>query len=105
MNQPQSCGVTFSFTCAQDWDAMAHTGDDGVRHCGTCARDVYLCQSDDEAAAHGAAGRCVALAPRREWDGWTLGEVSPLMRALAAGREDAPSEPERNDSPRRRRRK
>lgn len=100
MDETNPCRVTFSFTCSEEWDAMAPTSAESVRHCGTCARDVYLCRSDEEAAAHGAAGHCVALAPTRRWDGWTIGEIGPLIRAYAVAREPkAPSAPR----PRRRR--
>lgn len=102
MSESKPCTVTFSFTCSQEWDAMRPTADERVRHCGTCARDVHLCRSDAEAAAHGLAGHCVARAPAQQWDGWTVGEISPLIRWYA---EREPDPPKLDDARARRRRK
>lgn len=89
MDETKHCKVTFSFTCLQEWDAMEPTADERVRHCGTCTREVYLCQTEEESAAHGLVGLCVAMAPTRKWDGWTIGEVDPLIRWYGEGAESA----------------
>jgi uncharacterized protein (TIGR02996 family) len=51
----------FDFACPKAWDALAPTTREGVRHCGSCQKTVHYCASIDEARAHAAAGRCVAL--------------------------------------------
>lgn len=66
----QNCQVRFQFRCPKQWDALQETAEPGVRSCGECHKQVYLCQSTQEAAEHARAGHCVAvpagLVPREE---------------------------------------
>jgi type IV pilus assembly protein PilB len=57
----QNCRLRFQFKCPKDWDALQETAEVGVRFCGECHKQVYLCQSKQEAAQHAMAGHCVAL--------------------------------------------
>jgi uncharacterized protein (TIGR02996 family) len=51
----------FDFACPKSWASLAATGREGIRHCSACKANVHYCASIEEARAHGAAGRCVAL--------------------------------------------
>ncbi len=53
--------VDFTFECPERWDALAPTETDGVRHCATCARNVYFCASLEQARARGREGQCIAI--------------------------------------------
>lgn len=57
----------FDFACPQQWANLTPTGNEAVRHCGACKRNVFYCGSVEDAREHAAAGNCVALditAPR-----------------------------------------
>jgi type IV pilus assembly protein PilB len=56
----QNCQVRFQFKCPNQWDALQETAESGVRLCGECHKQVYLCQSTQEAAEHARAGHCIA---------------------------------------------
>ncbi|WPB82218.1 hypothetical protein KYC5002_24265 [Archangium violaceum] len=57
----QNCQVRFQFKCPKQWDSLRETAEPGVRLCGQCHKQVYLCQSTQEAAEHARAGHCVAV--------------------------------------------
>jgi hypothetical protein len=50
----------FRQVCPQKWEALAPTGDAGVRHCGQCDQQVFLCSTAEETLNHARAGHCVA---------------------------------------------
>jgi uncharacterized protein (TIGR02996 family) len=56
----ERCPV-FEFRCPKRWDALALTEQEDVRHCGTCARDVYYFESVDDARDAAREGHCVAI--------------------------------------------
>src|SRR5262245_57550902 len=35
--------VEFAYRCPQRWDSLRPTGDDAVRHCTVCQRNVHYC--------------------------------------------------------------
>lgn len=93
----EECGIQWKFKCPKSWAALATTGEDRVRHCDTCQRDVYFCATLDEVMERGRASQCVAFAPQLErehaigayraqgpggWGEMELGEVavSPSRR-------------------------
>jgi hypothetical protein len=52
----------FSFVCTKRWaDLTEVTGPTDRRFCSTCKKDVYLCRTQEEFAARGRAGECVAI--------------------------------------------
>ena len=51
----------FDFRCPKQWSALAATDREGVRHCGSCRKDVYYCGTVEEARGYAAEGACVAL--------------------------------------------
>ncbi len=53
----------FAFRCQRQWSGLRPTGDDKVRFCEGCARDVHWCASDEELEAHAERGDCVAIDP------------------------------------------
>jgi uncharacterized protein (TIGR02996 family) len=84
----ERCGIDFRFRCPKAWSELALTGDDRIRHCSTCEREVHYCTSIDEARTHGRRGRCIAIdaaVARGEaleaYDGHTeieMGDIEPL---------------------------
>lgn len=55
-----NCGVRFEFKCPRDWGDLAQTGDDNIRYCNECGRNVFFCAGDEEMIAHARRGDCVA---------------------------------------------
>ena len=51
----------FDYECPLDWHRLAITSDANIRHCATCAKDVRLCQSNDELDQAVNRGECVAV--------------------------------------------
>jgi len=46
--------------CPREWDKLAETTRDDVRHCSECDRDVHFSTSDEDTIAKARAGLCVA---------------------------------------------
>ena len=61
----ENCSVEFKFRCPQRWDALEPTSDPGVRMCAECEREVFFCETDQQAVDHARKGDCIA---RRERD-------------------------------------
>lgn len=57
----EKCAPQFQFKCPRSWEALAGTDDAKVRHCGTCARNVYFCIDLETVRMRGRAGDCVAF--------------------------------------------
>lgn len=57
----ENCDEHFAFQCPQKWENLQLTANHKVRHCDACARDVYYCNSMDEARWHASEGRCVTV--------------------------------------------
>ena len=38
----------FAFQCNAEWDKLAETGEDSVRFCNECEKEVHRCKTDDE---------------------------------------------------------
>lgn len=79
--------VRFKFKCPRTWEGLDPGPDADSRHCGTCARLVYLCRTPDEAAARALSGDCIAVRSEmaeRDGPGWdwatVVGEPSPKLR-------------------------
>lgn len=51
----------FRINCPREWDALTPTGDDLVRFCDVCSRDVHYCRNAGEYLSHASSGRCVAV--------------------------------------------
>jgi hypothetical protein len=61
INLIRNCLVRFRTVCPKTWDELSPTpAAEGVRFCGTCAREVFLCTSDADAVMHARAGHCIA---------------------------------------------
>jgi uncharacterized protein (TIGR02996 family) len=82
--------VEFAYRCPQRWDTLLPTGDDAVRHCSVCQRDVHYCGSVRQADQLAEAGECVAIDSRlarlplrlvrsRRETGRLLGRVAPRV--------------------------
>jgi hypothetical protein len=56
-----NCRVQFRKLCPMRWEQLEATGDDAVRLCETCWRQVFLCRTDAEARYHAMEGHCVAV--------------------------------------------
>jgi uncharacterized protein (TIGR02996 family) len=53
--------LLFYFICDQSWADMKPTGDDAVRHCETCRKNVYFCDNIADAREHSREGHCIAV--------------------------------------------
>jgi hypothetical protein len=56
----RNCQPDFLFICPKNWETLNPTEQDGVRFCGVCNEQVFLCETDEEMIAHAKAGHCVA---------------------------------------------
>jgi uncharacterized protein (TIGR02996 family) len=82
--------VEFAYHWPRRWDTLLPTGDEAVRHCSVCQRDVHYCGSAREAHDLAEAGECVAIDSRlarlplqllrsRREPGRLLGRVAPRV--------------------------
>jgi hypothetical protein len=60
--------IRFAYECPRTWETLEPTGDASARHCGTCAKLVYLCRSVEDAEAHARRGECITLSTQ-DWNG------------------------------------
>jgi hypothetical protein len=100
INVIRNCVVKFQRVCPKTWEHLSPTPAEGVRFCGTCAREVFLCISDAEAVTHARAGHCIAKpAPVRRGLTLTLGEpeVQPTPEELLL-QEEASRESAKTDA-------
>ncbi len=51
----------FAFKCDKDWDSLGYLGNDDVRFCQTCQKEVHFCNDDDELIQNIKLNRCVAF--------------------------------------------
>ena len=51
----------FAFKCEMKWDDLNETGDEDVRFCNSCEKEVHFCINDDELARAVRLNRCVAF--------------------------------------------
>lgn len=61
-NTIRNCPIKMKFKCPREWESLAVTDKEGVRHCDQCDEDVYFCPTDEETLRHARAGRCIARA-------------------------------------------
>lgn len=53
--------LRFDFVCDKSWADLQSTGDDRVRHCGACEKNVYYCDNIADAREHTEKRHCVAV--------------------------------------------
>jgi uncharacterized protein (TIGR02996 family) len=61
----------FEFVCDRTWAGLTPTGDEAVRHCKSCGKDVHFCDNLADARDHAQEGHCIAVdlgVIRREGD-------------------------------------
>jgi hypothetical protein len=80
----ENCWVDFKYRCPQRWDALEPTSKPGVRTCSECKREVFFCETDQDAVDHARKGDCIARRERSDVPTITVGW--PELRA-------APPEP------------
>jgi hypothetical protein len=51
----------FEFLCEQRWDELSETGEQDVRFCNKCQRNVYFCDDRDKIDHAIRLNRCVAI--------------------------------------------
>jgi hypothetical protein len=52
---------TFAYKCDKKWDELVATLNPNERYCGTCEKNVYFCETNDDFAAAILLNRCVAV--------------------------------------------
>jgi uncharacterized protein (TIGR02996 family) len=61
----EGCGksgsLRFDFLCDKSWADMKPTGDDNVRHCEACKKNVHFCDNIADAREHTQQGHCIAV--------------------------------------------
>lgn len=57
----ENCDEHFAFKCPLKWENLQLTDDHKVRHCEACDKNVYHCNTVDEARGHAVRGECVAI--------------------------------------------
>jgi hypothetical protein len=51
----------FDFVCDKTWADLKPTGNDTVRHCEACGKNVHFCDNLADAREHSQEGHCVAV--------------------------------------------
>jgi uncharacterized protein (TIGR02996 family) len=59
----EKCVPRFEFHCPKQWDKLELTGQEGVRYCSACRKQVFYCDSIVEARQEAGQGHCVAVDP------------------------------------------
>jgi uncharacterized protein (TIGR02996 family) len=54
-------GFVFNVVCDKRWDELVATDAPAVRHCDACDRNVYYCDTIEDARGHARRGECVAV--------------------------------------------
>ena len=54
-------GLVFTTVCEKRWDDLAATEHPTVRHCETCEKSVYYCDTIEEGRERAGRGHCVAV--------------------------------------------
>lgn len=80
----ENCPLRWRFACPRQWQQLQLTGNTAVRYCGGCDKNVHYCRSVNEARAHSAAGRCVAVDSRIERSPGDLISLTIRVGVLAA---------------------
>jgi uncharacterized protein (TIGR02996 family) len=57
----EACRMSFQFECPKHWEKLTPTNDTNIRFCASCKRNVYHCETLQDAQAHANRGDCVAL--------------------------------------------
>jgi hypothetical protein len=57
----ENCNWEVAVHCPRRWESLQPTRDPMVRHCFTCLKSVYRCDSEEELRQHVVEGKCVAL--------------------------------------------
>lgn len=53
----------FAFQCNADWEKLAETGDEQIRFCDQCQKEVHHCVTDEELLRAIRSNLCVAIVP------------------------------------------
>jgi hypothetical protein len=66
MKMPPDDGISirncrFAFKCEMKWDDLNETGDEDIRFCNSCEKEVHFCINDDALARAVRLNRCVAF--------------------------------------------
>jgi hypothetical protein len=54
-------GCGYLERCPRDWESLTYLGSQKQRHCSTCDRRVYRCDSEKEFQLHARDQHCVAF--------------------------------------------
>ncbi|WP_377110125.1 hypothetical protein [Pseudoalteromonas sp. R86517] len=50
---------SWGYSCDQKWEKLSLTHNTGIRFCGTCEKEVYRCETQEELAENITLNRCV----------------------------------------------
>lgn len=50
---------SWGYSCDQKWEQLSLTHNTGIRFCGTCEKEVYRCETQEELAENITLNRCV----------------------------------------------
>jgi len=74
----RGCRITISEVCSKRWQDLAPTAVDTIRFCGSCSKEIFLCQGEAQGEYHARMGRCIALVVPNDVGG-SQSAVEPLM--------------------------
>jgi len=60
VNRIRNCVVNFRRVCPETWERLSPTQVEGVKFCGTCSRQVFLCETAAAVLEHALSGQCIA---------------------------------------------
>ena len=58
---PRIRNCAWGYKCEKNWDGLIATDDSNIRFCDACAKEVYLCRTEQELASSVLMNRCVAF--------------------------------------------
>lgn len=59
MNKEFIRNCSWGYSCDQKWEKLSLTHNTGIRFCGTCEKEVYRCETQEELAENITLNRCV----------------------------------------------
>jgi len=82
------------FVCDKKWEELKEIGQEGIRYCDSCDRNVFLIKNEEEFEENRELGRCVAFGEGYEFMnetervemnlvmGWPDGQPRRLLKNL-----------------------
>ncbi len=78
----EACRSQFAFRCPKQWDKLQLSGQEHIRYCSACRKQVFYCDTITKAREHARQGDCVAVDPT------LIRSVNDLTRGVSENQEE-----------------